>query len=445
MMMLKVYFRSMKQLVRNPSKLSVIIVFPLILVFIFAFIFSGETGLSSGEITSTTIGYINSDEGDSIFNWRNSFINYTQPFSENMSIDPLTHGFGNLFLQSLEDQTSLKITNVSFKLLPFSTVQEAMNAIRSRAVTLSLLIPYDFSLGVLSGLNSRELLVNGSYIENNSAILNKNTSITLLGDPSYLMFQNTRTAIEAALNYYKSAFYGLNLPAGHYNIEMESIATVELKQFDYFLPGFLTFGLILSSSSIAATIGEEREDRTLDRLKLSKIRSLDYLGGIFLTQITTGGIQLGLMLFAGYLMGFQGPGDPLSAFTIGMITVLPILGLGFFVAAFVPNGRDAGGVIGIISAPLGFLSGAFLEVPSIELLPDLLPAFIPTGAGTYRFLELWDFFPFNGSVSAIRKILLLNYDLNQVIPEIIFLLVGGLIFFAIGTFFFVKRVFKPEN
>jgi hypothetical protein len=111
------------------------------------------------------------------------------------------------------------------------------------------------------------------------------------------------------------------------------------------------------------------------------------------------------------------------------------------VAAFIPNGRDANAVIAILSAPIGFLSGSFLDVPTIPLVPNL----VPDGAGGLRALQLWDFFPFAPSVSAIKKILLSEYSLMQVLPEIFLLLLGGLLFYVLGAIFFLNRVLKPTK
>ena len=268
-----------------------------------------------------------------------------------------------------------------------------------------------------------------------------NITIELIGDPSYLAFQTTQTEIESSMKAFKSNFYSVELNAGNFKSNFQNVISYELTQFDYFISGFLTFGLILASSSVAGILGDEREYRTLDRLKISNMHPIELLGGVSLTQITTGGMQLAIMLATAYLLGFRGQGNPFNAFIVAMITMIPILGLAFFVSAFVPNGRDATSVIAILSAPIGFVSGAFLPVPEVPLIPDL----IPTASGSLRALQLWDFFPFYSSTTAIRNILLFDHDLMQIIPELVFLIVSGLVFFVFGTIFFVWRVFKPEK
>lgn len=438
MLTLSVYFRSIKQTIRSPARIALIIGFPLGFAAVFAFIFGGgDPGTSS----SFSIGVINADDESMIASWQDEFVNYTKPWSENSTLNPLTHGFGNFFIECLSGRTSLVITNKTFKIIEFDSPSESLLAVRSRAISLAVNIHFDFSLGMLSGINSRENIINGAPVVDDDLIRNRNLTIDLLGDPSYMVFQNVRTEFESALEIFKSYFFGIELNAGIISSDYQSITSSELSQYDYFLSGFFTFGLVISASSIAGILGNERTDQTLDRLKLSQMKPTEYLLGIGLAQITTSGIQLAMMFLAAYLFGFKGIGNPFSAYIVSLITILPILGLGFFVSALVPNGSDANGVIAVLSAPIGFLSGSFLEVPSIPLIANI----IPDGLGGFRDLNLWDFFPFAPSVSAIRKILLFNYSLEQVIPELFFLVIGGLIFFLFGIIFFVWKIFKPEK
>jgi ABC-2 type transport system permease protein len=308
-------------------------------------------------------------------------------------------------------------------------------------VSIGIIIPSDFSFAVLSGLNAREILLTGQPIINDALILNQNLTINILGDPSFLAFQTGLTEVESALTSFKEQIYGIDVSAGNFVTTFENVVSYELTQFDYFISGFFTFGLILTSSGIAGIIGEERDYRTLERVKLSRVKPIEYLIGISLNQVVLATVQVGVMFAAAYLFGFRGQGNPIFAAIIAILTLLPVLGLAVFVTAFVPNGRDANGVIAIISAPIGFVSGAFLPVPEIPLIPNL----VPDGAGSLRALQLWDFFPFHASTKAIRNILLFDHSFSQILPDLIFLIIGGLLFFFFGMIFFVRRIFTPEN
>lgn len=442
MLFVDYFFRTLKQVYRSPTRMVLIIGFPLGFTLIFAFIFGGGGSQLGGSGDILPIGVIFDDDGTSINQWKDDFNNYTLPYSNNGSIDPLTNGFGRFFIDSLQGKTSLRLSDRKFNVIEFGRRDEALSAIRSQAVTLVIEIPFDFSLGILSGINSQQEILNGTPVVNDPLIRNTNLSVNLLGDPSFLDFQNARTDIEQALENFRAKFYGINLPAGNFETEFESIVSIELTSYDYFIPGFFTFALVLTASSVAGILGNERETRTLDRLKLSDLKPSELLTGITLNQLTTGALQLGMMFVAAYLFGFKGQGNPLWAFLICTLTIIPVLGLAFFVSAFVTNGRDATAIISILSAPIGFLSGAFLPVPGVPLIPN----FVPTGiGGGLRALQLWDFFPFASSVSATRQILLFNSNLEQILPEIVFLVIGGVLFYVFGAFFLLRSVFKPEK
>lgn len=442
MLVVRVYLRAFKQVVRSPARISLIIAFPLLFTLVFAFIFGGGEFLDTS--TSYSIGIINNDIGSQeggLDEWRNDFLNYTKPWCENSTIDPLTHGFGYFFIESLQGKTSMKLTSLNYRVTLLDSVDQAIESTKSRAIQLAIKITPDFSYGILSGINSREQIVNGSPIVISSIIGKKNVTLDLIGDPIFTKFQDVRTDVEKSLSEFKTLLYGLTTPAGYIEVNSQSVSSFSYSNYDFFIAGFFTFGLVLSSGAIAGILGEERSQGTLNRLKISEMKPHELLAGITLNQFTVGAIQILVMFTSAYLFGFKGTGNPISAYLVVLITIIPVLGLGFLVSAYVPDGRDAMGVVSILSAPIGFLSGAFLTVPDVPLIENL----VPTGTGTLRALQLWDFFPFSSSVSALRKILLFNYSLDQVFWDLVFLIIGGLIFFIFGLVFFTRRVFNPEK
>ncbi|MFX0016234.1 MAG: ABC transporter permease [Promethearchaeota archaeon] len=442
MLLLTTFTRTIKQNLRNRSRIVLIVGFPIGFTLVFAFIFGGENIVSTGD-SSLSIGVINQDNGEflTLGHWKDDFKSYSEPWFDNVTLDPFFTGFGQLYINSLRNETPILISNRTFYVRTFTTEREMKLAVQSRAITIALRIPHNFSYGILSGINSYERIINGVSLVNDPKIQNVNITIEMLGDPSYLAFQTTQAEIEKTIKEFQASFYEVELDVGNFNTNFQNVISYELTEFDYFMSGFLTFGLVLSASSVAGILGDEREYRTLDRLKISNMHPIELLGGVSLTQIVTGGVQLAIMMLTAYLLGFRGQGNPFIAYIVAMITIIPILGLGFFVGAFIPNGRDASGVIALLSAPIGFVSGAFLPVPEIPLITNL----VPTASGSLRALQLWDFFPFYSSTTAIRNVLLFNHDFSQILPELIFLVTSGFIFFIIGTIFFVWRVFKPEK
>ncbi|MHA1332197.1 MAG: ABC transporter permease, partial [Candidatus Hodarchaeales archaeon] len=211
MLTFKIFLRSIKQTLRSPAHLSLIFAFPMAFVLVFAFIFGGGT---SGGTSELSIGIINNDNGELITNWKSEFDNYTKPWSSNESIDPLTHGFGRFFIESLRNITGFNLINNSYNIHEFSDENTAIRALRSHTLSIIISIPYDFSVGILSGINSKSMIVNGSLVVNNSLLLNNNISLTFIGDTGYQSFLKGVTEIQEALKTFTSHFYGITLPAG---------------------------------------------------------------------------------------------------------------------------------------------------------------------------------------------------------------------------------------
>ncbi|MFW9777412.1 MAG: ABC transporter permease [Candidatus Heimdallarchaeota archaeon] len=431
---ISILIRTVKQTIRDPSRVLLIVGFPFVFIAVFAFIFADFGGSQT-----FSIGIVNNEDVD-LSTFQNEFSPYV-PEASNNTINPFVHGFGHLFLESLQGNTNLKLSNLTFRLVPFDFLDDAKAAVQARAVVAVVQIKNDFSYGILSGINSMAATLNGTPIAPDPQVNNWNATIFIEGDPTYQTFQTARTEIEAAFKVFQVHYYGIERAGGNLDVRYQLVQSVELRVFDNFVAGFFTFGIVLSASSIAGIIGIERAEGTLDRLKLSDASSLEMLVGLTMGHIIAVGTQMAFMFLAALFFGFRGQGDVISAYLIGILTIFPVLGLAFFVAAYIPNGRDANSVIAILSAPIGFLSGSFLEVPAVPLVANI----IPDGVGGLRALQLWDFFPFAPSVDAIRKILLSEYSLIQVLPEIFLLLLGGGLFYFLGAIFFLKRVLKPAK
>jgi len=85
--------------------------------------------------------------------------------------------------------------------------------------------------------------------------------------------------------------------------------------------------------------------------------------------------------------------------------------------------------------PIAFMSGAFMEVPAIILFQ----ASFPTPSGLMRDFGLWDLVPTTHTVNALRSILLYNFELNDVLAEIIWLVVPSIILLLLGIILFTKQ------
>ncbi len=425
---LKVFTRSIKQVLRSPAQLALIIAFPMVFVASFAFIFGG--GAEFLGTTSLEIGVMNNDQIEPA--WKSEFGTYVGPDTD----DIFEKGFGSYFIDSLGGLTSINITEPPLRVHDYTSLDKATDDIKSRKIVLCIIIPEDFSHSVLSGINYKINLTEGSPVD--STLTNINASVGIRGDSGYQTYQQLQTEISDALQRFTSHFYGIALIGGQFSIQTEDITSVAFTPFDYYIPGFLIFGVILGSASIGFIVGTERAHGTLDRLRISRISPIEYLTGLSVSQILVLSCQVAIMLIAGYIFGFRGKGNPIYSFFFGVLATIPAIGLGLIIAAIDKTGENASGISAVLSAPVGFLSGAFLPLPDVVLLPD----FLPTGTGETRALQLWDLNPFSQVVRAQSLILLYQYDISQLLTEIIIFFIGAILIFSIGALLFVLRIFK---
>ena len=113
MLLLKVYFRTLKQVFRSPTRLGIVFFFPLGFTFVFWFMFGGAAGLDSG--SSVSIGIINDDEGI-LSEWEDNFTSYGSSWSDNSYLNP----FKNLLVHIIS-----VLLNMSNTFLPDAEISKA--------------------------------------------------------------------------------------------------------------------------------------------------------------------------------------------------------------------------------------------------------------------------------------------------------------------------------
>jgi len=151
--------------------------------------------------------------------------------------------------------------------------------------------------------------------------------------------------------------------------------TDEFVAFDWIAPGLLVFGLMMVTMFVASTLSMEVHNRTLERLRLTKMSAVDMMGGEILRWMVIGLLQVLVLFAAVVLVGTHFAGPPGSvlpyAILVGLAVVLASVALGLVVSAFVDDPEQAGNLSTLLVVPLSFLTGAFfdLQLPGIEYLP----------------------------------------------------------------------------
>jgi hypothetical protein len=140
----------------------------------------------------------------------------------------------------------------------------------------------------------------------------------------------------------------------------------------------MIFAIMNMAPQVAAVLTREVEFKTLDRIRMSPVRVVEFLGGVALAEVALSALSVALMLATARFMGFHNQGSYLAAFALSLTAALAVVGIGMVIAAFAKTQQQAAPLGVLVAVPGSFLSGAFFPVPTIPLVAgigvaDLLP------------------------------------------------------------------------
>ncbi|MHA2244975.1 MAG: ABC transporter permease [Candidatus Hodarchaeales archaeon] len=424
--------RCLKQTGRNVERMSIIFLIPVLFIVGIAilygdqssFVIIGDTG------DNYKIGVINEDLDLNLNSTlRSQFQNY---IAENGLVGyPLQEGFSTCFIKNI-NQSKILLSEKDkrrFSVIPYSDLEDASKAVQSRFISLCIILPNNFSQTLIAGLNHRIFVTEENLLLNASEYVFSESAIELIGDHSYARFAEATTLLEEMLNSYLDHFWiqGLDFP-GKFSVDYESVSTLVFTEFDIYIPAFLIFVLITSSTGVAGIIGYEQEQGTIDRLKLSNFPSSSFLFGLSITQIISTLLTMTCVVITIHFLGFpfQGEYQALFVIFVSILAILPLLGISLGIAAFL-GGKMATYLPGLIALPLSFLTGGFIPLPRTNIIGDI---------------QLWHLNPFFSAGEIYRKILILNLEMNQIFLDLTLLLIIGMGFFIIGALVFIKEVYN---
>lgn len=95
-------------------------------------------------------------------------------------------------------------------------------------------------------------------------------------------------------------------------IELKETAfgtSAAVSNFDMMVPGILIVSLIMLMFTASIAFVSEVENKTIMRLKLSKLTTFEFLGGISVAQLIVGIVSVLLTLLTAILLGFHYTGS----------------------------------------------------------------------------------------------------------------------------------------
>jgi ABC-2 type transport system permease protein len=211
------------------------------------------------------------------------------------------------------------------------------------------------------------------------------------------------------------------LQGGSVSAEYVSVAgTSEFTVFDWQAPGIVVFALMMTAIYVALTLAMEIKNRTLQRLRLTKMSALDMMGGTTIRWLFVGVLQIIILIAILMMLGTRMAGDlgmtVVYLFMIAMVAVLASIALGLIVSSFVDDPEQAGNIGTAIVVPMSFLTGAFFPM-------DL------------AFAQV---LPWTQAANALKQTMLYA-DWSQANVHMMYALAGAIALFIAGVIIFKKK------
>jgi ABC-2 type transport system permease protein len=204
-------------------------------------------------------------------------------------------------------------------------------------------------------------------------------------------------------------------------------------EFEMYVPGLLVLAIILLIFTTALPLVREREDKTLRRLRVSRMAAFDLLGGVSLAQIVIGAATILVTFLTAVALGFRSEGPLAAAVVVAVLASGSVIAVGLVTACFC---RNVTAVLTIGTLPfflLMWFSGAAMPMPRAALFN--------LGARTFA---LNDFLPPTHAVVALNKILSLGSGLGDVIYEIAMIAGLTVVYFAASVWIFRRTQLRKE-
>jgi ABC-2 type transport system permease protein len=378
MRLLSVFRKSLREQLRDPLALSLVLVFAPLFVALYRLLFPTGSTTYSVLILNQDVGVEQAD--GRLWNAGDDLI---------AAMQRVTYADGSPLL---------KVERTADR-------AEAETRLRERSAYVLLIVPPDFS----------RALQTGSQV---------NTSpVTFVGDLTHPYYTVAAVMVNGALDQYLQSVAGQTRAI---QVAEEPLGGSGARtEFETYVPGLLVFAVMMLVFQSSMLIARDVEAGTLRRLQITRMTAFDYLAGVTASQVALGLVALILTFLVAAACGFRSQGPIGVAILIDAIASLSIIGAGLIVACFARSLTQAFLIANFPLALFMFFSGAIYPIPRVNL-------FVIGGRG----IALFDLLPPTHAVVALNKVFVLGAGLSDVAFELIALTVLSIVYFAAGVWLF---------
>ena len=317
---------------------------------------------------------------------------------------------GNLLIETIKEVIT-DTFDIPLKIKTAADRSEAMNKLKNRKTDALVVIPEDFSERIQNLSDSRD---------------KRSIQIEFIGDLTNV-------------NYMISAVWANEIVTDYVFEATQKVRPIKvtetslgisgkIDEFDLWVPGLLILSVIMLMFSASIAIVTEVENKTMIRLKLSKITAFEFLSGVSFVQVLIGVISVVLTLIVAVWLGFDFTGSLSIAAFIIVLACVSIIAFSLILAAFT---RSANEILIVGNFPLllfMFFTGAAFPIEG--------KALFSVAGYPISFQGLMS--PTH-AISALKKVLIMDMGMKDVMPELIVLIILTFIYFWIGVWTFQRR------
>lgn len=377
--------KDMLELKRNRMSLAALFLMPLLFLVMFGFIF--PTGNTQQNMP---MGLVNLDDGQG----SDEFIAQLELMNKNTSY--------------MDFQT-------------YSSVNEAKTAINKGKIYGVFILPPGFSDNLTSG-NSADFTV---YIDNSNP-------------QSAMQVQQVLSTTVSGMNNMKAEANVVELSSATdqpvnpqamifpYIPNVQTTIPGETNYFNFLAPGLMIMIVMMSvMTGIPEAISKEKEMGTFDGMLSAPINQLSVIIGKTAALCTRGFIQCVIILaIAILLFGVTIQGNVLLAFFLLLLGIFSFIGIGIMAISMSNDQASGTMVVNLLMFPMMFLGGIFYPIQQMPWFMQVISQAIPL---TY-------------AADAMRKIMLLNAGIGDVITQILILVAFGVVTMTIAVPLFRKSM-----
>ncbi|MGF7118389.1 ABC transporter permease [Methanobacterium oryzae] len=370
--------KDMLEFRRNRMQLAALFIMPLIFLIMFGFIFPSGTTQQH-----MPMGIVNLDQGEG----SNEFIAQLEAINKNSSF-------------------------MDFK--AYSSVDEAKTQINQGKLYGVFIIPSGFSDSLTSG-KSADFTV---YIDNSNP-------------QSSMQIQQVLSSTVSGMNDMKAEANVLdisneiNQPVNPqamifpYVLNIKTTIPGETNYFNFLAPGLMIMIVMMSvMTGIPEAISKEKELGTFDGMLSAPISQVSVIIGKTAALCTRGFIQCIMVLaIAMIFFGVTLQGSLLLAFFMLLLGIFSFIGIGIMAISMSGDQASSTMIVNLLMFPMMFLGGIFYPIQQMPWFMQAISKFIPM---TY-------------AADAMRKIMLLNANIGDVMTQIVILVGFGVVTMAIAV------------